>query len=180
MAEDKSSPDPHAAKLQQELAACGVPAGAIQVRYEDVLQGYDIVVSCGPLSEDQIAHIHDIGSLPGYVTFTDSRNTALEREMITKRHKARLRKIAAGMADLPRFDPSTTTLAEFARTIERYCGLEPGANVEVVGDRFLMFRKLSLPFNGGEASERGRLMEIISAALVDHDVQIGVIGGTSG
>ncbi len=170
--------DAYAEQLKQELAACGVPADAVQVRYEHVLQGYDIVVTCGPLSEAQVACLTDIGNMPGHVTFTDPRNAALEREILSKRHKARLREVAASMVDLPRFDPSTATLADFVRTIERYCGLEPGANVEIVGDRLLTFRKLSLPSSGGEASQRGRLMETISAALVEHDVQIGVIGGT--
>lgn len=172
--------DVYAEQLKQEIVACGVPAEAVEVRYEHVLQGYDIVVSCGLLSEAQVACVTDIGNLPGHVTFTDSRNTALEREITNKRHKARMRDLAASMPDLPRYDPSTMSLTEFARTIERYCGLEPGTNVEVVSDRLLTFRKLSLPFNRGEASQRGRLMEILGAALVDHDVQIGVIGGTGG
>lgn len=170
--------DVYAEQLKQEIVACGVPAEAVEVRYEHVIQGYDIVVNCGLLSEAQVARITDIGNLPGHVTFTDSRNTALEREITNKRHKARMHDLAAGMPDLPRYDPSTTSLAEFAREIERYCGLEPGAWLEVVGNSLLTFRKPSLPFNRDEGRQKVRLMEIAGAALVDHNIRIGVIGGT--
>lgn len=170
--------DIYAEQLKQEIVACGVPAEAVQVRYEHVLQGYDIVVSCGPLSEAQVACITDIGNLPGHVTFTDARNTALEWEITNKRHKARMRDLAASMPDLPRYDPSAMSLTEFAREIERYCGLEPGAWIEVAGDEWLTFRKPSLPLNGDESSRIARLMQVAGAALVDHDIRIGVIGGS--
>ena len=170
--------DVYAEQLKQEIVACGVPADAVQVRYEHVLQGYDIVVSCGLLSEAQVACITDIGNLPGHVTFTDSHNTALERDITNKRHKARMRDLAASMPDLPRYDPSAMPLSVFVREIERYCGLEPGARIKVASDNLLTFRKLSLPFNGDEGRQVVRLMEVVGAALVDHDIRIGVIGGT--
>lgn len=169
--------DVYAERLKQEIVACGVPAEAVEVRYEHVLQGYDIVVSCGLLSEAQVACVTDIGNLPGHVTFTDSRNIALEREITNKRHKARMRDLAASMPDLPRYDPSTMSLTEFAREIERYCGLDPGAWIEVASNNLLTFRKLSLPFNGDEGRQVVRLMKVAGAALVDHDIRIGVIGG---
>lgn len=168
----------YSAELASRLLACGVPASAITVRYEDVIRDYDIVISSGPLSPTLIERIDATLYPEGYLQFTDKDNAATYKEVQSRRYQRHLMVLAESMPGLPTFDPATKTIDQLARELEAWCGVESGAGIEVI-DGKLSVIKPQLPLKASDVQRMAGLMKAMSVALRDHGGLVGgVIGGT--
>lgn len=125
------------AELIRKVSSCGVDASHLSLRYENYLQDYDLVVRSGPLTPKQIACINDVVGSAAILSFLDPENAAEHREAQSRKSRQTARELAKAMPGLPVYDPLRMTLAAFAREIEVYCGVEPGAVLKVVDDRLL-------------------------------------------
>lgn len=148
------------------------------MRYEEAVRDYDIVIGCGPVLLTQIECIDDALNPEGNLQFTDSANTAAYEHVLSCRHRRHLMALAESKSGLPAVGPATKTIAQRARELEVWCGVEPGAGYEVLNGRLSVI-KPQFPLKAGDVQRVGRLMRAMHAARMDHDGLIaGIIGGT--
>lgn len=165
------------AGLRKQLIACGVPADSIAVRYKDFICSHEATISCGPLTADQVACIASAAHGSCHIEFTDVQNRDQLRRWEHQTYTGALREQADMMPDVPRYDPATITLEAFAREVEEYAGVEPGAALEVRDGRLLMTAP-TLPLEPGGLQRHGRLIQALSVGLLDHpELMPGIVGG---
>lgn len=127
------------AHLLRALEPHGIGADRLTIAHEEDLQDYDVLISGDVLNEAQMTGVSKATRLGGCVRFTNPANEALWRDHLNREGTVLLKARAAGMRqqhpDLPRFDRSTGTLSDFARSLEIWAGLQPGSALRVTDDR---------------------------------------------
>lgn len=126
------------AHLLPALEPHGIGADRLTLTYEDDLQDYDILISGDLLSDVQMEAVLAATTLGGCVRFANPVNEARWYEITAREGEKLLKARAAPHPDVPRFDRSTDTLPAFARSLERWAGLEPGSALKVTDDRTVM------------------------------------------
>jgi len=160
----------------ERLSAYGIGEDRIHVTYQDFLQDYEITISGGLLTEEQVEGVQKVTRDGGCVVFENSENAGLfsrfeardGREML----KAFAIRQAQQMSNLPRFDPTLTRLEDFVRELEAHCGLEPGTMLTVVGDRHVELRVET----GTDPRDFQKLFGVAMASLIPHDIEVEPVG----
>lgn len=166
------------ADVMRRLEACGISRQDIALQYSDQIQDYEFVIGSGPLRQAQMEQlVREVGQLVALV-FDEPENTRLHMNVVMANTRASLQRQAAAMPGLPIFDPNKSTLPDFLREIEAYCGVEPGSVLELLGDRQVTLRNDPPNASVQEIALRGRVMHAAVLALVETDTQVVIVGGT--
>ncbi|BCW89945.1 hypothetical protein sos41_31130 [Alphaproteobacteria bacterium SO-S41] len=158
------------------LSPYGVAPETFQARYDEDLRDYEIVISAGPLSVEQVEAVRHLLPRGSVVTFTDAANAETWRQLSARRArviaKARAQTLRQAVPDLPVFDPTAGDLAAFVHRVEHYCGYAPGSAAEVRSTTIWL-----RPPDIGPAF--ARFADVLAAGTVDVEaVKIAMIGTT--
>jgi hypothetical protein len=179
------------ASIVDRLVACGVNADRIIIEHQDDLQDYEILITEPPLPREQIAAIRAAAGT-NILTLENPANRDLSKRLVHEETRDALTQEAAKMPGLPRFDPERVTLAEFAREIEAWCGVEPGSVLKADDEFVLGLRDFDLSMPPDERMKAARVMHAASVALADYESVgvgmgfgenvrvrfVGIVGGT--
>ena len=136
---DAPNPTPEMV-IERKLIECGLQSGSFRVQYEDYLQSIEIVIPArAGVSANQIACIH-AASGTNIVTFEDdalsqeyySFLSALYRPQMLAEATQGIKKLGL-LEGFPR-RAEFGSVEEYARAIERHCGVKPGAGLKVDGE----------------------------------------------
>jgi hypothetical protein len=125
--------------IEQKLLECGLKVGGFSVKYEDYLQGIEVVITPeAGVTSDHFACIHE-ATFPDIVTFADGdmyrRYVAHLEEMFRPQvladAEAELKKRGL-WENFPTRD-GYTTLADYARALEAHAGYAPGTMLRAEG-----------------------------------------------
>jgi hypothetical protein len=119
-------------QLERAVEQCGVPASEAVITYEDWLQGEQIVVKSTSLTDEQLRCLSALARRNPYpvVFFENAELTKRDIELQHQQHRREAREWLRArnlLATLPSYDPQTESISEFARRIERFCGIEAGS-----------------------------------------------------
>lgn len=170
------------------LADCGITESDIAIAYVDYLRDYEVVVhaQASSLNDDDLARVARL-SLGGLIirfhdATADERFRALQASQLYEKSRADAQAWLSErnlFADLPLFDPATQNLATYAKSVETYCGVDPGAVLEVYDPHLLTLRHgLDLSALSKDATQRV-INAVMASNLGDHGVDFGVTGGTA-
>ena len=164
------------AHLVSALAPHGIGADRLVLTYEDVLQDYDVLILGGDLTDSQIEGLCEATRMGGCLRFEEPRNTTRWDDILRREGTALMKTQAADLRrnhpDLPRFDPSTGTLSDFARSLEVWAGLEPGSVLKVVDERTITMAFSNPP---PDFARFNALMQATSV-LAEYDIQFWITG----
>lgn len=166
------------ADIEERLGSIGIAANLIRTEYQNDLQDYEITIDGGDLTAEQIAGVLEATRLGGVVTFRNDTNTLRMHEAQARLGrlimKVRTAEMRLRMPELPRFDRDAISLADFAKTLEIYSGVEPGSTLSVQGDYNVSFCGSVDTLNFDQFR---RLWDAVEAALGDiDDVNIWMTG----
>lgn len=166
------------AGLLHDLAPHGVGAERITVAWQDDWQDYDVLIDGGELTDQQIAAVRAAVRMGGCVRFGDGRNTDRWLEILRREGRelqlARAAELRQLHPDIPKFNPSTGALADFARSLEIWCGFEPGSAFAVTGEKTVM-----VEFRDGPPAllSLTRLMDA-TAIFAEEGIDVLILGGS--
>jgi len=180
-------PDPQEAEFRLQittkLATCGIPQNSVSVRYEDVLQDFEVRVSGVPWFFDasQLICLARLSEAGLTLSFEDEQAEAAVRAALMSRYRETARAWLAArdlLEGLPMFDPSGQNLGSYAKSLEAHCGLRPGSILEVYDQHLLTFRgDLNIATLEPDALQCVT-NAVTTSNLSDYDVMFGVVGGT--
>jgi|GEM_PF-4826354 len=163
------------AHLLRELAPHGIDEERITIEYQDDLQDYDVLISGGELTPEQIGNLADATRTGGCVRFSDTRNTDLWHAHLGREGRKILIAQAAEARrqhpDLPRFDRAACTLREFVAVLEVWAGVEPGSTLTVMDDR-----TVQVQFNGRPDFTAIQKHLAATAVLAAEDIEVILVG----
>ncbi|MBA4046130.1 MAG: hypothetical protein C0471_17185 [Erythrobacter sp.] len=129
--------------IEQRLLDCGLKAGGFTVRYEDYLDGIEVVIT--PLAGATPDHFDCIrGSIyPEFVRFEDyamyEQYMAYEADLVRPQVLAEVeaalkeRDLWDGFPDRAAF----ASMGDYVRALEKHAGIAPGSALRVEGDRLI-------------------------------------------
>lgn len=161
------------------LTPYGIGADRLVLTYEDDLQDYDVLVLGGELTDRQIEGLFDASRRGGCLRFVDARNTTRWDEVLRREGAALGQALAVDTRrdhpDLPRFDRTTGTLADFARSLEVWAGFEPGSALRVE-DTHTVTVTLQSP---RPDFARFQMLVQATSVLAQYDIRLHLIGEDS-
>jgi len=124
------------AHLAAAVLRCGIPSSDVEISYEDYLQSEEIRVRTSTLTDSQINCLDTLRRAPPFpiVTFTADIAAIRDAEITASRYREESREWLRqrGLLDrLPNFDPAKEAHLQFARRLEAFCGVRPGAAFEI-------------------------------------------------
>jgi hypothetical protein len=171
----------------EAVAHCGVPRSHIRVSYDDELQSD--VISIGPLpetpSEETMRCMARSVLRVGYhVEFQNIDQNSEFWALITEDGRQQAR--AEGeqwlqdrglYENMPRYSAAEAAPAEFARTVEAYCGLEVGSAIQLVEGNILSPRPdfLQKLIRGDDSSLRDKFT-CLRNVLAASNMAVGIVG----
>ena len=160
------------ANLARQLEPHGISADCLSVEYRNDWQDYDVVISGGELTGDQIAAIREAVRMGGCPRFTDSRNEVQWHNNLSREGTQILKAQAADARlkypDLPRFNRSADTLADFVQSLEAWAGAEPGSVLTAQDERTVLAQFVGPVPN----LERIQKHLIVTAILAEADIDV--------
>ena len=170
--------DAAAQVIEQKLAGCGLSAEGLTVKYEDYLQGFDIVVAKGAGAKTEM--LDCIHQAVGYenITFEDERVDAAYRSYVAEKLRpgivasAKNTLAEKGLLDgLPLRD-DYDDLSVFGEALEIHCGAEKGSIFSVSGDALMI---------GGDKpdfsqSHLDKLACLLAALTLSGETKFGFLG----
>jgi hypothetical protein len=182
-------------QLAAAVERCGIAPDQFEISYEDYLQSDEIRILSSTLNDEQIDALQSIEGTPPFPIVTFLSRDVLDRSslMSRERHRRESREWLRqrGLLDrLPLFYPNKEQPMQFARRLEEFCGIEPGAVFEMneqlniitpkrdwIGQtlrRGWLWRKL----HGARHKEEFELLiRAMSASNAEeHGVRLGFIG----
>jgi hypothetical protein len=174
-------------QLERAVEACGLSPADVTITYEDWLQSEQILVKSKSLSDEQLRCLSSIerASPHPIVVIANAdltkRNIELQHERDRADAKQWLRE--RGLFDsLPEYDPKSETVPEFAKRMERFCGIKPGSVLTLHELGVLTFKPewAETQLRGGVKLGHDKfwcLMHSLSASnLEEHGVRFAIIG----
>jgi hypothetical protein len=174
-------------QLERAVEQCGLTPTDVAITYEDFLQSDQILVKSKSLAGGQLRCLSKVEGASPYpiVVFENAdltkRSFELQHEQERTDSKEWLRERGL-LASLPAYDPKSETVAEFARRIEKYCGIEPGSMLTVHDLGVLTIRR---DWSEGQLRDSQKLSEhkfwclthsLSASNLEEHGVHFGLIG----
>lgn len=170
-----SDPDPDARMMEhlvRELAPYGIGADRLAISYEDYLQDYDVLISGEVLTEEQIGGIIKTMPKGGCFRFTLDENERRWSEALGRKGlklmKAQAAEARLTHPDLPKFDRSADTLADFVQSLEVWAGVAPGSTLKVLDEK-----TVQAEFTG-MATDPARIQKhlVVTAVLADENIDV--------
>jgi hypothetical protein len=179
----------------EAVTSCGVPAARIRIVYDADLQLDTVTIA--PLdetpSQELLRCVYEATVTVGYdVQFRDPDQNAAFWELVLEEGRERARAEGQrwlqerGLFDnMPRYDSDRSTVAEFARQVEAFCGLEPGSALSEIGEGLLaprveFARSLSEDRSGSLGEKFICLMNVLAASdLGEGGVRFGFVGNSA-
>ena len=182
-------------KTIEAVRRCGVPAAKVRIVYDADLQLDTITIA--PLdeapSEELLRCVYEATVPVGYdVQFQNPDQNAIFWALVIAEGRQRAR--AEGerwlqdrglFEDMPKYDSERSTVAEFARQVETFCGLEPGSALGEIGDGLLapraeFARSISEDRSGSLAEKFTCLMNVLAASdLGEGGVRFGFVANAA-
>lgn len=176
-------PVAHEQMIERKLLDCGLKAGGFSVRYEDYLQGIEIVIS--PAAQSKPEHFVCIREAAGYeiVTFEDTEMFGAYMQALAE--LARPQVLADAETSLKERGlwenfPKRTDYAAFAdylRTLEIHSGFAPGTVLQADGGQEIRLEASSPELFSEVSYERWAvLLAVLKYASARDGFPIGFVG----
>jgi len=169
--------------IEQKLVDCGLEAARFSVKYEDYLQGIEVVITPeAGVTPDHFRCIHE-AAFPDIVTFTDSEMyhrymaylEELFRPQVLADAEAELKKL--GLWDgFPTRD-GYSNLADYTRALEAHAGHSPGTMLRAEGsDRVALDPTDRDLFTATDFERLAVLLTVLKFASAREGFAIGFVG----